>query len=323
MKREESRDVVPDFVNGFAFGDALGIGLRCMSTSSWTVTALSPSPESLQAVSRDAFVEPRGLFAYLGLGNYVFSPSRDSVCYGSDTRFARSDCAISGFQRGYALIRCACYFRCIITDSPSPSARLPARSLVHGRYHGHQSGLLFLRYSSYRFYRAPPKGFKCAASDTGSAHTCLACVVHSLVVTQQLICLLCRTDGAGVDIFKQTFWADAVPRHERSWVIIPEGRGPWVRYHISAMNFPSHNQSLQGLDWHGSSADDAWSTVSALDVILKTCSRRQTWAIAPEKVVIIGHSNGGQGTWHNAARHPDRVLARKKSLSASCSSAVM
>jgi hypothetical protein len=74
MRREECRDVVPDFVDGFAFGDALGIGLRCMSTSSWTVTTLSPSPELLQAVSRNVFVEPRGLLAYLGLGNYALPP---------------------------------------------------------------------------------------------------------------------------------------------------------------------------------------------------------------------------------------------------------
>lgn len=45
------------------------------------------------------------------------------------------------------------------------------------------------------------------------------------------------TDGAGVDIFKQHFWVDAIPRQERSWVIIPEGRSPWVRYHISANEF--------------------------------------------------------------------------------------
>jgi triacylglycerol esterase/lipase EstA (alpha/beta hydrolase family) len=85
------------------------------------------------------------------------------------------------------------------------------------------------------------------------------------------------------------------------------GTLPYIRDEL-----PSDNQSLQGLDWHGPSADDAWGTVSALDVILKTCSRQKDWAIAPEKVVIIGHSNGGQGTWYNAARHPDRVVASKK-----------
>jgi len=30
------------------------------------------------------------------------------------------------------------------------------------------------------------------------------------------------------------------------------------------------------------------------------------------KVILIGHSNGGQGTWYMASRFPDRVLAGKK-----------
>jgi pimeloyl-ACP methyl ester carboxylesterase len=29
---------------------------------------------------------------------------------------------------------------------------------------------------------------------------------------------------------------------------------------------------------------------------------------------MIGHSNGGQGTWYNAARHPDRVVASRITL---------
>ena len=50
IRRETSHDVAPDFVEGFAFGDALGVGLRCLSTSSWTVTALTVSHELREAV---------------------------------------------------------------------------------------------------------------------------------------------------------------------------------------------------------------------------------------------------------------------------------
>ena len=64
-----------------------------------------------------------------------------------------------------------------------------------------------------------------------------------------------------------------------------------------------------GLDWHGPSADDAWGTVSALSSILETSSRWRAWAFAPEKVIIIGHLNGGQGTWCNAARYPNGVTS--------------
>jgi hypothetical protein len=52
IRREPSHDVVPDFVEGLAFGDALGIGLRCLSRTWWTVTSLSPSPELCEAVRK-------------------------------------------------------------------------------------------------------------------------------------------------------------------------------------------------------------------------------------------------------------------------------
>jgi hypothetical protein len=50
IRREVPYDLVPDFVEGLAFGDALGVGLRCPSTCWWTVTSLSPSPELCKAV---------------------------------------------------------------------------------------------------------------------------------------------------------------------------------------------------------------------------------------------------------------------------------
>lgn len=50
LSHETSYDIAPDFVEGFAFGDALGVGLRCLSTSWCTVTAVS-IPELRDAVS--------------------------------------------------------------------------------------------------------------------------------------------------------------------------------------------------------------------------------------------------------------------------------
>jgi hypothetical protein len=44
-----------------------------------------------------------------------------------------------------------------------------------------------------------------------------------------------KTDGAGLDIFKQPFWPEAVPRQRRSWVILPSGRTPWVRRHTPSV----------------------------------------------------------------------------------------
>lgn len=69
--------------------------------------------------------------------------------------------------------------------------------------------------------------------------------------------------------------------------------------------------SLQGLDWHGASVIDAFSAVVELSSIVR---ERPTfppsWQFPHDtKVVVIGHSNGGQGTWHLAARYPDKVIA--------------
>ena len=120
-----------------------------------------------------------------------------------------------------------------------------------------------------------------------------------------------------MDIFNQPFWAESLPRQRRSWFILPSGRTPWVCCPMSSLSCYRITRNPQGLDWHGPSADDAWGTVSALSTILETSSKWKAWAITPGKVIIIGHSNGGQGTWYNAARHPDRVVASKEQLPSS------
>ena len=114
-------------------------------------------------------------------------------------------------------------------------------------------------------------------------------------------------DGAGVDIFEQQFWSDSLPQNKYNWVVIPSGRTSWVR--------PDHPEIgslflslLQGLDWHGPSAKDAWSAVEALASISNRGDVWHSYSIHPTAVIILGHSNGGQGAWYLASRHPDRVL---------------
>ncbi|KAF8502452.1 hypothetical protein JB92DRAFT_2740590 [Gautieria morchelliformis] len=97
--------------------------------------------------------------------------------------------------------------------------------------------------------------------------------------------------GAGVDI-SDPFWAMSLPRQPHSWIICPIGRTSW------------------GFDWHGPSASDAWGSLAALIRLLTTKDQWAEWKISDSsRVVIMGHSNGGQGTWYLASRYPDRVLA--------------
>jgi dienelactone hydrolase len=80
-------------------------------------------------------------------------------------------------------------------------------------------------------------------------------------------------------------------------------------------------RSLQGLDWHGPSTQEAWGTVSALSDILQANDAWKNQAFPIDsKVVLIGHSNGGQGVWHMATHFPDRVAAGEYSSSLRCSS---
>ena len=66
---------------------------------------------------------------------------------------------------------------------------------------------------------------------------------------------------------------------------------------------------LQGLDWHGPSVQDTWSTVEALADIIQHRRDWHPWKLADDtRVVVSGHSNGGQGAWYLASRYPDRVV---------------
>jgi len=66
---------------------------------------------------------------------------------------------------------------------------------------------------------------------------------------------------------------------------------------------------IQGLDWHGPSALDAWETINALSSILRNNNEWKKWSFKPDSgVVIIGHSNGGQGAVYLASRYPDKIL---------------
>ncbi|KIJ69668.1 hypothetical protein HYDPIDRAFT_24484 [Hydnomerulius pinastri MD-312] len=91
--------------------------------------------------------------------------------------------------------------------------------------------------------------------------------------------------GAGVEILTSSFWADSLLRQKYAWVVMPQGRSAW------------------GLDWHGPSAADAFAAVPALSHILSNegSGRWKEWSFDPDtRVVLMGHSNGGQGAWYAA-----------------------
>ncbi|KAH7107482.1 hypothetical protein BKA62DRAFT_683529 [Auriculariales sp. MPI-PUGE-AT-0066] len=69
--------------------------------------------------------------------------------------------------------------------------------------------------------------------------------------------------------------------------------------------------SCWGFDWHGPSTTHALATVPALAEILAShpSFSKQPLFREDSRFVLVGHSNGGQGSWFLASRHPDRVAA--------------
>ncbi|KAK4687850.1 hypothetical protein P7C73_g2265, partial [Tremellales sp. Uapishka_1] len=90
--------------------------------------------------------------------------------------------------------------------------------------------------------------------------------------------------GAGVDI-SDRFWADAIPRIQGGWAVLPTGRNEW------------------GEDWHGGSMADVLGAREAFGVIIGRLG-----IVVSAGTLLMGHSNGGQGACHLAARYPDKFI---------------
>ncbi|SPO22073.1 uncharacterized protein UTRI_02075_B [Ustilago trichophora] len=107
--------------------------------------------------------------------------------------------------------------------------------------------------------------------------------------------LIVTLHGAGVDL-RDLFFSNSIRRQMENWSILPTGRTPW------------------GYDWQLASLEAADAAVSAFHKHLyglpTTMSEeeRQTWQFDPNKLFIMGHSNGGQGAWYRLSRFPDRVI---------------
>lgn len=76
-----------------------------------------------------------------------------------------------------------------------------------------------------------------------------------------------------------------------AWVLFPTGVTPW-----------------SGDDWHTWGSADVEAAVNAIPEWIE----HNSWngpGVDMERWLVIGHSNGGQGTWHMLTHHPDKVIA--------------
>ncbi|KAG5718671.1 3',5'-cyclic-nucleotide phosphodiesterase [Termitomyces sp. T112] len=249
LVHEPSLDVVCDFVDGKAFGNAFGIALR--SISGWWVvkSALIRNTKAVVlTIKRDTVIAPTQTRIV------PFSLSQSDVF-----RLPNIDAELEVISRDGL-------HKKIIT------VILP----VHHQCPWNQT--------SYQ----PIKATYFYALEMPTAFLVVPPVLQSFDKKSPPILAL---HGAGVDIFEQSFWTQSIPRNKRSWLVFPSGRTSW------------------GLDWHGPSAQDAWATIDSLFEILQANTDWKHWEIdSNARVVLVGHSNGGQGAWYLASRYPDRVV---------------
>lgn len=241
--REPSQDVICDFIDGIAFGDALGIGIRCIS-GWWTVIDVAAKNAEVIKLSlrRKCRIAPSQM-RIVPLHISQSAPFHDSELHVEVTMVSE------GMSKVVAFL-------------------IPIRNLALRNASAIRATYFYGQFMPTAFIAIPPSSLHVEQS-------------HPIFLALH---------GAGVDIFEQHFWRDSLPRNKYNWVVVPSGRTSW------------------GLDWHGPSAKDAWSTVDALASI---STRNDTWhslRVSPTKVIILGHSNGGQGAWYLASRYPDRVL---------------
>ncbi|KAF9966330.1 hypothetical protein BGZ70_002655 [Mortierella alpina] len=101
--------------------------------------------------------------------------------------------------------------------------------------------------------------------------------------------------GAGVEVDQSPFWLSEYTQRERTWIVLPTGRSPW------------------GYDWHGASMKNVASAIESLASRLHGVPEHLKSLPGikpdPERLLMAGHSNGGQGAWFMVTHFPDKAIA--------------
>ncbi|TBU28927.1 hypothetical protein BD311DRAFT_757466 [Dichomitus squalens] len=250
--RVDSHDVVSDFVDGWAFGNAVGVGLRSLD-GWWTVTGASVSANLAE------------IFEVSLLQKARIAPTQTRII------------PITLTQR--APLRHDSIELTLTVESQDAVSEVRIAIPVE-------------HYAQWSADDVPAAGIK-ASFFYGTSMPASFIVIPPREPTNAPPPPILALHGAGLDALKEhrLSWVEALPRQRHSWVILPAGRTEW------------------GLDWHGPSTREAWNTVEALSDILGAREEWRSWSFAPDtRVLLMGHSNGGQGAWYVGGRYPDRIV---------------
>ncbi|TFK25060.1 hypothetical protein FA15DRAFT_687246 [Coprinopsis marcescibilis] len=255
---EPTLNVVPNFIDGYSFGNALGIGLRGLAD--WINVdgaAVADASDAAPSVSVSLLRGTR-----VGPGQTRVIPlfiSQTLPFTGSHLKILLNVNSIAGAE--------------------TVAISLPVKHL--GQWSESSRAKII---GSFFFSRSTPSLFSALPPldpSSGSTNGPPIVALH----------------GAGVDIVEMDLWANAMPLNKRNWILMPAGRTSWVN--------PSTTHWAINI-----ATQDVWESLTALSDIL---SRNAAWKDqsfpASTRVLLIGHSNGGQGAWHIASHYPDRVIA--------------
>ncbi|KAL1747011.1 hypothetical protein HDZ31DRAFT_32988 [Schizophyllum fasciatum] len=278
--------VYPDFLDGLAFGGAIGLGVRSVA-GRWTIADVSLASEV------------PGFTVGLVLPDARIAPSQTRIVPLRIKQSAPLPSHLQSLEISLTLRHDNEHSR------PKPLEEEHAQTTLKFSIPVTSAGKYIK--ATYLYSGTMPTAFHAIPPASGD-----------LRLREPVLLAL---HGAGVDIFASTSWQDALPRVEGHWYVVPSGRTAWVSLGLtesreSFITISSDPPGLRrifcsGLDWHGASALDAWRAVDALAAILRTRAA-PTAALAlttptQPTALLLGHSNGGQGAWHLAARAPDRV----------------
>ncbi|KAL7421865.1 hypothetical protein Q5752_003636 [Cryptotrichosporon argae] len=130
-------------------------------------------------------------------------------------------------------------------------------------------------------FASPPQPLSDASSPASVARATVVPPSPGAASTRPRPVLL-ALHGAGVDPAAAA-WTAALPT-AHTWAVLANGKNEW------------------GEDWHGASMAESWAAREAFDRVVSALGKE-----CGTETVLLGHSNGGQGAWHLAARYPDKI----------------
>jgi len=300
--REPTQDVVCDFVDGFAFGDAIGVGLRSVS-GWWTLNHVELADSSMEVGK-----------SCRGCG-VLIQPKQDAApTLWQDIRIAPTQTRTIPIRLSQSLPFRLNEIQIHLTlTSGTRSIVMPVILPVRQVLRWTESDFIPIK-SSYLYAQSMPTSYLVIPPIDVNVGEPRPPVVALRTCLLSTVVIECRSYSSqtvlGLMQLEISFGRNLslVRSVAGSSFLLVEPLGYF--YFLLIMSILKISYLCQGLDWHGPSAQDVWSSLDALVATLERNQLWHSWRLAKgTAAIVMGHSNGGQGSWYLGSRYPDRVIA--------------